>query len=348
MKYYKLTEKDLEKCIDFAVRRYFAKKGNPNRTTGQARGLGAMINDWVGGKAIEIGVQKILEQFSNSKELELDFEVYNRIAQDPDIIKVAEKGATRSRDPNVYVEIKNYSENDRWLGLSMEQVNTIKKSKILNGDPEKAYIIYASLNDTTEDKEKRLDLLGAFLQVATREEYAKLFEKFVKLGDIFVKVNYVLSLKDLEDYGTIFKRGEKVYETNIFREVRKDIKNLEEIQIPNGIIPKLDYGGYPYPEKISDIKVDGVIKMYKKQNKKKTAFFVKADTECIVENKVLGTYNLAKGKIYRFEFGPIGRNPDIFRDVIWISANKAKGLFGGDLKLEEVVEKRLGEVAERI
>jgi hypothetical protein len=86
-----------------------------------------MINDWVGGKAIEIGVKHMLEQFDKSKELILDFSIYQkgRIAEDPDVIKVKEKDV--KRDSRLFLEFKNHGENDRWIGLTNEQFKTIKR-----------------------------------------------------------------------------------------------------------------------------------------------------------------------------------------------------------------------------
>ena len=58
---YKLTDADIDKCVEFAVNIY---KSGPqtNRTTGEARALGKSIDDWAAGKASEMGVQHMLEQ----------------------------------------------------------------------------------------------------------------------------------------------------------------------------------------------------------------------------------------------------------------------------------------------
>jgi len=335
---YILTKNDLEKCIDFAVKIYFAKGSSVSRITGQARGLGTMINDWVGGKAVEIGVVEMLERLDKSKELILDFSIYQkgRIAEDPDVIKVRESGVERT--PRLFLEIKNYGENDRWIGLTNEQFRTIER--VEKGDLKKAYLIYASLQDEVEEPDKRLDLLGAFLQIATKDEYAKLFEKFVGLGKIKVKIYCILTLQDLKENGTRFIPHEDyVYETNIFKEVKQKVEKLEEIELKGGILPKLNYRGYSYPAKIGDLKVSGKASMYKKQNKKSETFFVKGSTDVIVKNEVLGEYKLSKGKVYKFDFGPAGRNPELFGEVLWISTMKAKELFGSDERMEEVSQK---------
>ncbi|MEM0159865.1 MAG: hypothetical protein QXP36_11655 [Conexivisphaerales archaeon] len=342
---YTLTRDDLKNCIEFAINIYL-KGGGPSRITGQGRGLGTIMNDWVGGKAVEIGVKRILEQLNTSKELVLDFSIYpkGRVAEDPDVIRVKERGV--ERPPRLWLEIKSHGENDRWIGLTEEQFSTINRrfGTVIEGvnkvDLSKVYLIYANLYDEVEDPGKRLDLLGAFLQIATKDEYAKLFEKFVSLGDIKIKIYCVLTLQDLIEKGVNFVPGEDyVYETDIFREARQNIENLEEIELQGGILPKLKYKGYPYPAKIGDLRVTGSAHMYKKQNAKSVTYFIRGSTDLVVENAVLGRYKLSKDKTYKFEFGPAGRNAELFRRVHWISARRAKELFGSDERMAEISQK---------
>ncbi len=333
---YILTREDLETCIKFAINIYFAKGSGASRLTGQTRGLGTMINDWVGGKAIEIGIKNMLEQQSTNKELCLDFSIYQkgRIAEDPDVVKVKENG--EERKPKLFLEFKNYGGKERWIGLTNEQFRTIER--VIDGDLEKAYLIYASLQDNANDSEKRLDLLGAFLQVATKDEYAGLFDKFVKLGEIKIKIVCILTLKELKDNGTRFIPNEDyVYETNIFVETRQNVEMLEEIELVDYVIPKLNYRKYPYPSKIGDLHVQGTAKMYKKQNKESITYFIKCLTNVVINNEVLGEYKLDEGKVYKLEFGPAGRNPQLFKEVLWISAKKAIDLFGSDKRVAYII-----------
>jgi hypothetical protein len=184
-----------------------------------------------------------------------------------------------------------------------------------------------------------LDLLGAFLQIATKDECKKLFGRFAKLGKIKVKIYYILTLQDLKENGIRFNKEDYVYETNIFSETRQNVENLEEIDLKGGILPKLKYNGYKYPAKIGDLKVVGIGKMYKKHNLKNDTYFVKGTTDLTIKNEILGEYKLSKEKVYKFKFGPVGRNPAIFREVLWISTKKAKELFGSDERMREVIQK---------
>lgn len=334
---YELNKSDLEKCVKFAVDMYLKTGGSVSRTTGQARGLGTMINDWLGGKAVEVGAKNILEKFDSSKELVLDFSIHEgpKIENDPDIVKVRENG--QERDPRQFVEIKNFGENDRWIGLSKIQFDSI--SRRVNNDLKGASLVYAYLEDNNEDENKRQDLLGAFLQIATKEEYSSWFEQFVKLGDIRIKVSLIMTLLDLQNYGTQFdKDKDYVYETEIFEESRQDVERLTEITLDGKEIPRLKYNKYDYPSVIGPLLVNGQAKMYMKQNRVNKAYFLECKEDISVENEVLGIYQLAKGKVYKFNFGPTGRNPEVFQDSIWIASRKALALFGNDL------ESRAGEV----
>lgn len=329
---YTLQKEDLEKCIKFAVDLYLYSKGSPNRITGESRSLGAMIDSWVSGKAIEIGVKSVLEELGGrQKRLLLDFSVgaKNRSKSEPDITAVEENG--KERGPKLHVEIKNYSPKERWLGLRMEQFNTIKKRI---GDAEKAFLIYASLIDGAE-KDKRLDLLGSFLQIASKDEYKRLFEEFVAIGDIKVKVEFAFSLSDLEKYGAKFCKGkDKVYETDIFQEAKAKPKGLEEMALIDGALPKPKDA----PDRLSKlVLVEGGVKVYKKRNKRRDVIFVEAVEDSVVENEVLGSYRLQSGRLYKLDFREVGRNPQVYMDALWISKNKA-GMFAEAEKLEDTLK----------
>lgn len=332
---YVLDKSDLERCVKFSVDMYLKTGGSASRTTGQTRGLGTMINDWLGGKAVEIGVKKILETFDGSKELVLDFSIHEgpKIENDPDIVKVKEKG--QERDPLKFVEIKNFGENNRWIGLSKNQFVSI--SGRVRNTINNAYLVYAYLEDNVEDMNKRQDLLGAFLKIATKEEYSSWFEQFVTLGDIKIKIALVMTLQDLQNYGTLFyKASDYVYETDIFKESNKSVDKLVTIPLNGGEIPRLKYMNYDYPSVIGPLLVKGTARMYMKQNRVNKTYYLKCIEDVSVENKVLGKYQLSKGKVYKFDFGPTGRNPEVFQDSIWIAARNAMALFGS--KVEPVIE----------
>ena len=107
----KFLKEDFYKCFEFPVKYYLDdKKSKSNRTTGQQRGLGSVINDFFLGKLIEIGVARVIEENSNGKKCELDFSIHatgEDHDNDPDILKIVDKDGIRS--PNIFVEIKNVS-----------------------------------------------------------------------------------------------------------------------------------------------------------------------------------------------------------------------------------------------
>ncbi len=337
-KEYFLDKTDLESCVKFAVDMHIKTGGSVSRTTGQARGLGTMINDWVGGKALEIGVKKILEKYSSSKELLLDFSIHKKgkIENDPDIIRVKENG--QERQWNIFVEVKNFGVNDRWIGLTKTQFDSIREA--VGNDLKRAYLVYANIESVTEEENKLLDLLGTFFQISTKEEYSSWFDQFVKLGKIKVEVALIMTLEDLQKHGREFVKGrDLVYETEIFSESHQNVEALEPVPLNGNNIPLLPYKDTEYPKIIGPLTVHGKANMYMKQNPKSKAYFLKCDEDVIVENDVLGVYRLSKGKVYQFKFGPAGRNPQIFQDVVWIAKRRALELFENEIekKAEEIM-----------
>ncbi len=338
---YKLTEADLAKCIEFAVNLYTQKTGSlSSRTTGQARGLGTIINDWVGGKAIEIGVKEMLEKLNPSKKIVLDFSIYEagKKAQDPDIIKIEENG--RTREPNLFVEIKNFGQNDRWIGLTADQFKTTKEK--VNGNLDKIFLVYAQLIDVDNSSKKRADLLGAFLKTATKDSYSKLFKEFIDVGKILVKAEFVITGKDLKNNGVKFTTNDFLYETEIFELKKQKVDFLKKIKLTGNILPKFQPDkDYPYPDKIGEIKFTGKARAFIKTNKKSRRMFIKCETNITAENKVLGEFKLLKGNVYNYSPGVAGRNPAIFRDNIWLAVRNVKNILsvGTDKALEEIAKK---------
>ena len=328
---YVLDKSDLEKCVKFAVDMHLKTGGSVSRTTGQARGLGTMINDWLGGKAVELGAKKILEKFDSSKELILDFSIHewSKRENDPDIVKVKENG--QERTPRIHVEVKNFGENDRWIGLSKIQFDSI--SGKVGNDLKNAYLVYAYVESNAGDENKVLDLLGTFLQTATKAEYSSWFDRFVKLGGIKVKVALIMTLEELMKYGTQFNKDrDLVYETDIFEESARNVMTMSPVQLDGNKIPLLRYNNCDYPSIIGPLVVRGKAKMYMKQNPKNKAYFLECVDDVSFENEILGVYHLSKGKVYKFNFGPAGRNPAVFGDSIWIATRKALALFSNNVE----------------
>jgi len=157
---YNFTEADFERAVEFAINYYLdPTKSTTGRTSSEPRGIGAIMDDFAFGKLIEIGVQKILEKINNEKEYLLDFDIKSTdiVKDEADIIEIREKGVRR--EPNLFVEIKSDFENNRWIGLTEEQLNTMKK----NSKNRDIYIIYTSLEVITDDpKHRKNDIIGIY------------------------------------------------------------------------------------------------------------------------------------------------------------------------------------------
>ena len=184
-----LTKRDFETAFNFAVSYHpDPTKSGTTRTAGSARGLGDVLDSFLAGKVVEIGVTNIIQSFNTLKKCLLDFDLkpINEVKDEPDIISVIESEVQRI--PKLFVEIKNTSPDDRWVGLTLEQFETIKKSV---GSSKGIYIIGASIENTDENKNsKEKDLLGMYLKSISNDEE---FSKFADLSKTFVKIEYALS-----------------------------------------------------------------------------------------------------------------------------------------------------------
>lgn len=190
----------------------------------------------------KIGVLKILKSIVHNKELVpyLDLSKKLKVDDKPDIIKIKENMIIR--DPNVFIRIKNTSENDRWVGLTEEQFNTIKRS----AGKKTIYMIYASIRSATiHNNPKTTDLTGMFLKEIEDKSKSEIFQKFANLN-AECRIEFIISAKDLSIFAYPFERGMNMYETNLFVEkksssfyskdgTRKDVLNIEEYRKFNGL-----------------------------------------------------------------------------------------------------------------
>ncbi len=215
MQYFKLNLDDFKRVFEFGTNYYIdPTKNTTGRTTGEPRGLGAVLDAFTLGKLTEIGIEKILTEFNPNKKYILDFDIKgnNEVRDEPDIVEIVENSTLR--EPQVFIEIKNTSENDRWIGLTEEQYNTIKRS----AKNKQIYMIYASLrSDTLNNNPKTTDLTGMFLKEVEDKEKSTIFQKFSNLN-AECKIEFILTSQDLENFSFPFERGMNMYETNLFEE----------------------------------------------------------------------------------------------------------------------------------
>lgn len=222
---YILKQEDFVQAFSFAVNYYLSKNNHIGRTSGEPRGLGATLDSFLRGKLVEIGAKKIIESYlMNDIKVGLDFDIkpLKEVTPEPDIVSVID-GVT-SRNPNYFIEIKTINKTDRWLGLTEEQMNTMETS----ADLRDIFCIYCSLNiENNSSNSSSSDLVGMVLKTLTNLEIFKDFSDI----NVAVRLEYILPLANLKDFGTIFSKGDHLYETNLFNEVKS-------IRLKNGMLKK--------------------------------------------------------------------------------------------------------------
>lgn len=321
---YTLTADDFKVAFDFALKYHLEpKKSSQGRTSGASRGLGEVLDSFLRGKLVEMGVSKALEALNPSKRCVLDFDIKDasEINDEPDIFKVMENGVLR--EPKCFVEIKHIAIDDRWAGLHAEQFETIKRKSNI----ENIFIVGAYIeNKQKELNKKQTDLLGIYLKNKLDRVY---FSDFGDLdGNIDIVIDYVISGSELENSGIPFSKGSLMYETDIFQSAgplgSKDVKagNFKSLgRLNNGSeIEKYKVNEYPEPQFLGSIKlINGDIEIFEKVNDKSTKRFVLAHSNSAIENNVLGKFNLEAGKVYFYNLATLGRNPILNRNNVWIA-----------------------------
>jgi len=321
--------KILKEFFEFGTNYYIEPSKNiTGRTTGEPRGLGAILDAFTLGKLTEIGVEKILKTNNPNKDCVLDFDIKSNsdVRDEPDIIAIVENGIPR--EPNLFIEIKNTSDNDRWIGLTEEQFNTIKRS----AKTREIYMIYASITSNIIDNNpKTADLTGMFLKEIENQDKSQIFQKFASLN-AKCKIEFIISSKDLEKFAYPFERGMNMHETNLFEEkkkssfysqggtkIRKDIIKIEEFVSFNNIMNLTLSNNRPAERnEISQFKIKGDFKLLYK----KSTTYIECLSDVYLENSIFGNFKLEAGKFYSFNLITVGRDPKLKRNNLFIAKNR--------------------------
>jgi len=321
---YNFDQEDLQNSFEFGLK-YFLNpsKATVDRTTGKDRQFGAILDAFMTGKLVEIGVQKILKIINSSKDYVLDFAIKStkEAQKDEDIIKVIENEI--ERDPKLHVEIKTTFVNERWIGITKEQLETMKAYK----KDREIIIIFATLN---KDPSRKSDLLGMFLKSETDSTF---FNDFNDLN-VSIKIDYAVSSRDLEIYGTEVLENELIYETKLFppykvkNAIGKLANNMQLIEkcdkCQKSIIVPLygsNYKKYHKPER-SEFNIEGSYELYAKQFKINKGTFIFCTQDTIVANDIFGSFSLDKNQGYKFNLSTLGRNPVTERNNLWFSKRR--------------------------
>ncbi len=320
---YNFNDTDFHKAFGFAVEYYLSKNLHTGRTSGEPRGLGAVIDAFVRGKLVEIGVQNLLEDVSEKKmHLDFDMKSISEVATEPDIINIEENNNVR--DPALFIEIKSTSLNDRWIGLTEEQMQTM----VTGAENRKIINVYCSLStDSTKTNPSSSDIVGMYLKEVTNLD---IFEGFSDLN-LTANLEFILTLEDLQKHGTIFKSGKLLYETEMFpciNSIKKKDGNLKkDISFT---IERLDYSGNvklarfdgSFDEEYGIFYVEGSYKLYIKENRKSVRHYIECIEDTYVSNNVFGLFKLHKGNTYLFNLVTIGRDPVLKRNNLWIAKRR--------------------------
>lgn len=321
---YSLTKEDFDKVFEFAVKYHLepAKSGF-TRTSGASRGLGGVLDSFVRGKLVEIGVVQILKSLNSSKEYILDFDIKsaNQIREEPDVIEIVERAVRRK--PKMFVEIKAVGANDRWVGLTEEQLNTSRNF----GGENNVFVVGASIENTQPGKNtKEKDFVGSYLKEIADQN---LFKMFADLQFAQVSIEYVLSGQDLDRFGKHFIKDGFLYETEVFVDAGpNDAKNILAGKIK--LVKNLKNGDSLAPYKVSafsapdfgNFLIKGSANLFEKTNASSKVLFLQCLSDVKIENEVLGNFDLSKGKIYSFKTGTLGRNPVLDRNNVWIAKRR--------------------------
>jgi len=322
---YSFTSEDFRQAFGFAVEYHLdPTKQQIGRTSAEPRGFGGVLDAFTRGKLVEIGVTQMIHELNPSVKGELDFEMHaaSAVRTDPDIISIEENNIARS--PNIFTEIKNTHSNDRYIGVTEEQLNSI----ITGAGNKPAFTIYASINvNNNNDNPRTADFVGMYLKHLTGHE---MFNQFLDLS-AFAKLEFVLSLEELERFGTRFPAGELFLETNMFSDAKKIYKKNGELVKGIEFINELkDYDshlemplkvGKKYPP-YGDFNVKGSFNIFRKNNERSVIQYIHCITNVSVSNDVFGTYELDKGNTYWFNLQTVGRDPVLKRNNLFIAKRR--------------------------
>jgi len=339
-----VTEKYLRQAFEFSVNYQLnPHKAKRNRTSGQDRSLGEIVDSFITGKVIELGVIDILRKINPKKKYVPDLKV--RDAQDygdPDIVAVNENGS--DRQPKVFVETKNDSADYRWTGLFKEQFETMQKHPMIKGDLNKIFIVYASVKTKKEVGISNMDLFGVYLKKSILSQ-SKLFKGFVEPSDLSVEINHVITGEELLKNGDFFeKERDSIFETDVLKEstlgiIKKDgvmRKGVKKISFSGNKIPIKEINDYP--KKFGDFYFVGKLEIYRVQFRRSISLYLRCISDVKVQNKLFGKFSLKKGKQYQLvikKLMPCGRNN------LWIAKRKL------DL-VTKPIHVRMKEIAEKI
>ena len=322
---YNFSDEDFAQAFKFAVDYYLDPTKAPSgRTSAEPRGFGAVLDAFTRGKLVEIGIQQLLSALNSKKQYDLDFEMHSarEVTNDPDIVKISTEGSD-PREPSIFVEIKNTSIGDRWIGVTEEQLDSLKKGS----NNRLIYFVYASLRSNAPENPRAADFVGMYLKHISGLPQ---LGRFAELNAA-AHLEFIITEAELQKYGVSFPQYALTYETNLFgaasRLFKSDGTLSANIQLQksfptyNDKIHILRHDGSP-DEEYGIFNITGSFDLYVKTNPKSVRHYIHCLTEVIVENDVFGAFSLEKGMSYNFNLETLGRDPVLKRNNIFIAKRR--------------------------
>ena len=371
-----VTLEYLRKALEFAVKYYL----NPykvlrKRSSQQERHLGEIVDDFISGKIIELGVMDILKQINPKKTCVPDFDIHDDADfGDPDIVAVIDGDPPKNRPPKTFVEIKNNDKDDQWTGLYTTQWNSINEHDLVN-DGDNLYIVYASIKakgDTEkiyDDDEvqsryskRTKDVFGILLSNLLAG--TPVFKKFISSNQLYVGIDRVLTGKELREHGRFFNAkidaftdeqgvphdevpadsfwaigGEQLFEITDRDFINADgslRKNMEPVQ-PQGNILPLDPSAVP--RQFGDFEFSGEISDVFRATVGKRPLYFTCTTDVIVKNDFIGEYSLTEDNQYKMTFNKTGGG-DCKSNNLYIAKRNFHNIARpAEERMKEIVEK---------
>ncbi len=359
---HKITDVEVNQCWEFGLK-YFLdnKKSIQNRTGGQNRGVGGILDSFMN-KIVEIAVCKELSKLNKKIECLADFEIHalNKGKTEPDVYKVIEKKPQKERNPNVYVEIKNISDADNWLGPKADEIESIQNNDYQITDTKKMFYVYGEIIDSKLNSNDRYSsILGAYMKkLIPGDPTLKMFHD---ISDLSVEIKHVFSVHDIQNLGVSFPKGGYMINPEIFDEPAESTKTrildnmksnqYKKMNIKNKILPKetgtflTKAGGkkirLPYPKSFGDIKFSGKIEMHEERLSSLINHFFYCLSDVKVSSDVLGDWTFKKGDVQNYKIVYSGRDPELRKNNTFVARRNQK-------ITDKLCARRLSEIAKKI
>jgi hypothetical protein len=359
---HKITTSEVKQCWEFGLK-YFLdnKKSIQNRTVGQNRGVGGILDSFMN-KIVEIAVCSELSKLNKNIECLADFEIHTlrKGKTEPDVFKVLEKKQNKERNPYVYVEIKNITDADNWLGPKADELESIQNNDYGITDTKKMFYVYGEIIDSKKDSNDRYSsILGAYMKKLIPKD--PILKKFHDISNLSVEIKYVFSVNDIQNLGVPFPKGGFMVSPEIFDEPAKATKirivnNMKSGQYKKMKIKKKSFpketgaflttsGGkktrLPYPKSFGDIEFNGKIEMYEEKRSSLVNHFFRCLSDVVISSDVLGDWVFKKGDVQNYKITYSGRDPELRKNNTFVARRNKK-------ITAKLCAKRLSEIAKGI